>query len=398
MLPLATISRRGAERLRGGHPWIYRSDVTSSEGEPGDLVQVMSERRRPLGLAWWSSASQIALRMVEVFHDSTPPADEALLLRERLAAAVAYRASLAIDASAYRLVHAEADRLPGLVVDRYGDASDPTRVWLVLQTLCQATDRRLSAIVDELVGLVHPTGVLTRNDPKVRSFEGLDSSVAVVYGEVPELVKVREGQTTLEVDLRHGQKTGLFLDQRENHAAAERYARGRALDAFSYHGGFALAMARRAESVLALDASAPAIEAIRANAAQNGLGNVEAREANVFDELRELEISRARFETIVLDPPAFAKNRAAVDKAVAGYKEINLRAMKLLTPGGTLLTCSCSHHVDEALFQAIVEAASADAHAPMALIERRLQAVDHPVLLGVPESSYLKCLVLRRIA
>jgi 23S rRNA (cytosine1962-C5)-methyltransferase len=397
--PPVVISRRGVDRLRSGHPWIYRSDVLSSEAEPGDLVEVRSERKRPLGLAWWSSASQIALRLVEVFHDAAPPADDSTLIDRRIAAAIDYRGRLEIDATAYRVIHAEADRLPGLVVDRYGDASgDPSRMWLVVQTLCQATDRRLAAIVERLVARLSPAGVLTRNDPKVRSFEGLDSSVEVVFGEVPEVVTVRDGQTTLEVDLRRGQKTGLFLDQRENHAAAARYARGRALDAFSYHGGFALAMARRADHVLALDSSEPAIGVIQENARRNGIANVEAKEANVFDELRELEISRARFDTIVLDPPAFAKNRAAVDKAAAGYKEINLRAMKLLAPGGTLLTCSCSHHIDEGLFHAIVEAAAADAHASMVLLERRLQASDHPVLLGVPESSYLKCLVLRRMA
>ncbi len=391
--PLVVISRHGVDRLRSGHPWVYRSDVVSSEAEPGDLVRVLSERRRPLGIAWWSSASQIALRMLQGFQESEGSADERAMLDTRLRTAIDDRAGLAIDATAFRLVHAEGDRLPGLIVDRYGDGE---RVWLVVQTLCQATDRRLAAFVDRLVEFTQPAGVLARNDPKVRLLEGLDLRVEVVYGDVPERIDVREGLTTMRVDLRQGQKTGLFLDQRENHAAAAGYARGRVLDAFAYHGGFTLAMARRAETVLAIESSASAVAVLRDNAARNGATNVEGREANVFDELRELEVSGARFETIVLDPPAFAKNRASVDRAAAAYKEINLRALKLLAPGGHLLTCSCSHHVDDALFQAILESAAADAHASIVLVERRLQARDHPVLLGVPETSYLKCLVLRR--
>jgi 23S rRNA (cytosine1962-C5)-methyltransferase len=391
--PLVVVSRHGVDRLRSGHPWVYQSDVVSSEAEPGDLVRVLSERHRPLGVAWWSSASQIALRMLQGFQASEGRADERTMLDQRLRTAIDDRAGLAIDATAFRLVHAEGDRLPGLIVDRYGDGE---HVWLVVQTLCQATDRRLAAFVDRLVEFTQPAGVLARNDPKVRLLEGLDLRVDVVYGNVPERIVVREGPTTMRVDLRQGQKTGLFLDQRENHAAAAGYARGRVLDAFAYHGGFALAMARRAETVLAIESSASAVAVLRDNAALNGATNVEGREANVFDELRELEVSGARFETIVLDPPAFAKNRAAVDRAAAAYKEINLRALKLLAPGGHLLTCSCSHHVDEALFLAIVESAAADAHASIVLVERRLQARDHPVLLGVPETSYLKCLVLRR--
>jgi 23S rRNA (cytosine1962-C5)-methyltransferase len=392
--PQVVVSRRGADRWRAGHPWIYRSDVVSGTADPGDLVQVVSDRQRPLGLAWWSSTSQIALRLLEGAQDPDRGRDERALLDARLRAALAYRVSLAIDATASRLVHAEADRLPGLIVDRYGEGVE---TWLVIQTLCQATDRRMETFVELLVEHLQPVGILARNDPKVRRLEGLETRVDVVFGTVPELVEVREGETVFAVDLHHGQKTGLFLDQRENHAAAARYAHGRALDAFAYHGGFALAMARRAETVLALESSAPALAILRANVARNGLSNVEAREANVFDELRELEVSGSRFETIVLDPPAFAKNRASVERAAAGYKEINLRALKLLVPGGHLLTCSCSHHVDDALFQAIVESAAADAHVPTVLVERRLQARDHPILLGAPETAYLKCLVVRRL-
>ncbi|HYN08447.1 MAG TPA: class I SAM-dependent rRNA methyltransferase [Vicinamibacterales bacterium] len=383
------ISRRGAERIRANHPWVYRSDVLSSDARAGDLVRVTTERDRPLGWAFWSDASQISLRM---FSSSPEPHfDERALFQDRLRQAVDYRASLAIDGTACRLVHGEADRLPALIVDRYAD-------WLVLQTLSQGMDRRLAVIVELLVEIVRPRGVLARNDPKVRRLEGLEEKVDVVFGEVPAVVDVREGRIQHRVDLRHGQKTGLFLDQQENHAAAARYARGRALDGFSYLGGFALQLASACDSVLALDSSAPAVAAIRENAARNQVTNLEAREANVFDELRELGVSGERFHTIVLDPPAFARNRAAVERAVAGYKEINLRALKLLEPDGHLVTCSCSYNVDEALFEAILEDAAADARAVVALVEKRMQARDHPVLVGVPETHYLKCLILRKLA
>jgi 23S rRNA (cytosine1962-C5)-methyltransferase len=391
-VPVAVVSSKGAERLRAGHPWIYRSDVRSVAADPGDLVGVETERGRPIGWALWSSTSQIALRSV---GSDVDPADEAGWLRARLAAAAAYRDTLDIDASAWRLVHAEADRLPGLIVDRYGDEGG---VFLVVQTLCQGMDRRLPAVVAALSELAAPRGVLARNDPRVRRLEGLEQRIDVLAGEVPDTVEVREGRIRLRTSLREGQKTGLFLDQRENREAAARYARGRALDAFAYQGGFALAMAGRATSVLALDSSAAAVAAMRENALRNGVSTVEAREANVFDELRELEGARERFDTIVLDPPAFAKNRASVARAVAGYKEINLRAIKLLSQGGVLLTCSCSYHVDEALLLEIVAEAARDAGAVLALVEKRMQSRDHPVLVGVPETWYLKCLVLRRVS
>ena len=366
---------------------MYRADVVSADAEPGDLVRVADERKRPLGWALWSSTSKIAIRLVT----RERAIDEPAFWRERLARAVAYRASLAIDATAYRLVHGESDGLPGLIVDRYAE-------YLVVQTLCQGMDRRLPEIAAALADLLAPRGILARNDLKVRRLEGLDESVAVVAGEVPDAVAVTEGPIRYDVDLRHGQKTGLFLDQRENHEAAARYGRGRALDAFTYVGGFALRLAGVCQSVLALDSSGSAVAAAARHASANGLTNVDCREVNVFDELRELEIAGARFEMIVLDPPAFAKNKASVPRAVAGYKEINLRAIKLLTAGGHLITCSCSYHVDEALLTAIVQAAAADARATVTLVEKRMQARDHPVLVGVSETHYLKCLVLRRVA
>ena len=392
MAATVVISRRGADRVRSGHPWVYQSDIVESDAAPGDLVRVREQGRRAVGWALWSSQSQISIRMM---GGPAEAVDERALFGERLRAAIAYRAELDIDGTAYRLVHGEADRLPALIVDRYGDDRG---AFLVIQTLCQGMDRRLDLIVELLGEIVRPTGILARNDPKVRRLEGLDEEVAVLAGDVPDTVRVREGDVTLQADLRHGQKTGLFLDQRENHALAARYTRGRALDAFTYHGGFGLHLARRAASVLAIDSSAAAVAATRANAAANGLTNLEAREANVFDELRELETAGERFETIVLDPPAFAKNRAAVERAAAGYKEINLRALRLLAPGGHLITCSCSYNVGESLFLDIVADAAADARATVTLVEKRTQARDHPVLVGVPETHYLKCLVLRKLA
>ena len=386
-MPRVTVSRRGEERVRHGHPWIYRSDVEEVDAAAGDLVPVIGARGRPLGHALFSDRSEITLRMVE--YGSTPPS--ATLLRDRLAAAIDFRRSLALDATAYRLVHGEADRLPSLIVDRYGD-------YLVVQALSQGIDRRIPEIVEALVELVRPAGILARNDPRVRLLEGLEQRVEILHGSVPERIDVREGAVEYQVDPWRGQKTGLFLDQRENREAALRYARGRLLDGFSYNGGFALALAPRCESVLAVDISEDAVVRIRENAARNRLTNVEARAMNVFDELRELERVGARFETIVLDPPAFAKNKAAVRKALTGYKEINLRALKLLAPGGFLVTCSCSYNVSEAMFVDVVSSAAADAGVEVSLVEKRAQGRDHPILINVPETYYLKCLILRKLA
>jgi 23S rRNA (cytosine1962-C5)-methyltransferase len=402
MTPTVVISRRGADRVRAGHPWIYQSDILEAEVESGDLVRVREERRRGIGWGLWSSQSQIALRMMVVGSSGSlgslgsekDELDERALFESRLRQAIDYRATLAIDGTACRLVHGEADRLPALIVDKYGDASGE---YLVVQTLCQGMDRRATLVVELLHEIVRPRGVLARNDPKVRRLEGLEERVDLLAGEIPETVAVREGDVTFQADLRRGQKTGLFLDQRENHVVAASCAAGRALDAFTYNGGFALHLARRCSSVVALDSSEAAVALTRANAAANGLTNLEAREANVFDELRELEASGEHFDTIVLDPPAFAKNRAAVGRALAGYKEINLRALRLLAPGGHLITCSCSYHVDESTFVAVVTNAALDARVTVTLVEKRTQARDHPVLVGVPETHYLKCLVLRKL-
>ncbi|MEQ1726787.1 MAG: class I SAM-dependent rRNA methyltransferase [Vicinamibacterales bacterium] len=385
MNPTVTISVRGEQRLRGGHPWIYRSDINEAAAGPGDIVAVRNVKGRVLGSALYSDRSQIAIRML-TYGERT--ADDALIA-SRIESAIAFRESLGIDATAYRLVHGEADLLPSLVVDRYGD-------YLVVQALSQGMDRLLPAVVRTLSERLNPKGILARNDPKARVLDGLPQEVAVLQGEVPETVTVQECGLEYEVDLRHGQKTGLFLDQRENREAAARYARGRVLDCFSYNGGFAMKMASRATETIAFDISEDAVARVRATALRNGV-SVDARVGNVFDELRGLDRVKERFDTIVLDPPAFAKTKSAVEKAITGYKEINLRALRLLKPGGFLVTCSCSYNISEGMFAQIVYDAAVDAETHVTMVEKRMQGRDHPVLLGVPETYYLKCFILRKL-
>ena len=388
---IAFLKPRGEDRVRGGHPWVYRSDIADVTGEnPGPVVEVRGPRDRKLGHALFSDQSQITIRMISrAVSPDDPPIDEAFW-RSRLESAIRFRDTLQINATAFRLVHGEADLLPSLIVDRYGD-------YLVMQMLSQGMDRLAPRLVKLLVEITGAKGILARNDPKVRTLEGLEQKVEILHGDVPETIAVTEAGITYNVDPWHGQKTGLFLDQRENREAAARYARGSMLDCFSYNGGFGLVLARHCESVEALDVSADAVARITQNAAANGITNLTAREANVFDELRHLERDGVRFDTIVLDPPAFAKNKASIPNALAGYKEINLRALRLLNPGGFLITCSCSYNVDEAMFAETVFSASADARIPVTVVEKRMQGRDHPVLLGVPETYYLKSFILRKL-
>jgi len=384
---VALLTKKGETRVLRGHPWIFRSDVSRVDGaSPGSVVRVQGTHGKPLGFALHSTRSEIRLRMIE-----RGPELGAHWLRDRLAAAIEWRQTVAKDAAACRLVHGEGDGLPSLVVDRYGD-------YLVLQTLSQGTERLKDAIVRALVELLSPKGILERNDPRVRSLEGLEPRVGLLHGEVPDIVLIDEGGIVLEADLWKGQKTGLFLDQRENHLMARSYARGRVLDGFTYNGGFALSVARQAEQVIAVDLSAEALERVKSNAARNGVANVETRDANVFDLLRELHAKGERFSTVILDPPAFAKSKDAVEKAGRGYKDINLRALRLLEPGGCLITCSCSYHIHESDLEDILTAAAVDAGATVTVVEKRRQARDHPVVLGVPETYYLKCFVLRKLS
>lgn len=386
MEPRAVVTPRGEDRIAGGHLWVYRSDVADVQASGGEVVAVVGARRRLIGRALYSDRSQIALRLL--VHGDRPV--DAAFWRARLEAAIRFREGLGIDATAYRLVHGEGDLLPSLIVDRYGEH-------LVVQSLSQGIERALPEITAALVEHLAPAGILARNDVKVRALEGLGQEVALLHGAVPPAIPVREGPIEYEVDPWTGQKTGLFLDQRENRAAGASYARGRLFDGFSYNGGFAMRLAASCDQVVAADISADAVARIEANVRRNGLTNVRAIEANVFDELRRLERERERFDTIVLDPPAFAKNKASIERALAGYREINLRALRILSPGGCLITCSCSYHVDEAAFAQVIYESAIDAGVHVGVVEKRMQGRDHPVLLGVPETYYLKCLIVRRI-
>jgi len=385
-MPTVLVSKRGEARIVYGHPWIFRSDVARADGAgEGSVVRVVGPQGRALGHAFHSSRSEIRLRMLTRAEELSPT-----YVADRLDAAIAWREKIAPGAEAYRVVHGEGDGLPSLVVDRYGD-------YLVLQTLSQATEALKDQVVDHLVERLRPKGVLERNDPRVRMLEGLEQRVGLLHGEVPDVVEVTENGVKLEADLWKGQKTGLFLDQRENHAMAAGYARGKVLDAFTYNGGFALQVSPQADEVLAVDVSEDALARVKRNAERNGITNVTVQEANVFDLLHDLDAAGRKFDTVILDPPAFAKSKDAVEKARRGYKEINLRALRLLTPGGCLITCSCSYHVHESDLEAILVSAAVDARASVTIVEKRRQSRDHPVLLGVPETYYLKCFVLRKL-
>ncbi|MGA1996159.1 MAG: class I SAM-dependent rRNA methyltransferase [Bryobacteraceae bacterium] len=380
------VNRKAAGRAASGHPWIFSSDVTDLDGaQPGDVVTVLDPNGRPLGTAHYSSTSQIALRMLSSKVEQT--GREFFL--QRLRAAEAHRRAVVSDSDAYRVVHGEADLLPALVVDRYAD-------YLVLQTLDQGMDRALPEIVSCLEEIFQPKGIIARNDVPVRAKENLPLASVVVSGEIPASVSVSMNGLSLTADLVHGQKTGIFLDQRENYLAAARYARaGKALDCFTSTGGFALHLAPKVESVEAVDSSAAALDRGAANARSNGIGNLDFRQADVFDLLSGYASARRQFSMVVLDPPAFAKSRRNLDAAAAGYKEINLRALRLLGSGGILVTCSCSHHIGEAMLLEVVAQAALDAGRTLRVLERRTQSQDHPILLTVPETLYLKCLILQ---
>jgi 23S rRNA (cytosine1962-C5)-methyltransferase len=379
------VNQKAADRVASGHPWIFASDITDRDGaEAGVAVKVADSRGRPLGTAHYSSASQIALRMLS---GSVEEIGRDFFLR-RLKAAEEHRRKVVRHSNAYRVVHGEGDRLPALVVDRYADC-------LVLQTLDQGMDAAKEQIVSCLDEIFHPRAIVARNDVPVRAKEQLPLESAVLQGEAPECVTVEMNGLTLRADLLRGQKTGIYLDQRENYRAAARYAAGgRALDCFTSTGGFALHLAGKCESVEAVDSSASALATAQTNAQANAIENVHFSEADVFDLLAGHVSTHTRFSMVVLDPPAFAKSRRNLEAAITGYKEINLRALRLLGPGGILVTCSCSHHVSEATFLELIAQASLDARRTLRVLERRTQAQDHPILLTVPETHYLKCLVL----
>ncbi len=378
------VNRKAAGRVASGHPWIFASDVLSSEGaEAGEAVEVIDWKDRPLGTAHFSAASQIALRMLTRGRQEIGRE----FFAQRIRIAQEYRSRVVRGTDAYRVVHGEGDLLPGLIVDRYKD-------WLVLQTLNQGMDRARTAIVESLVDLFTPRGIVARNEAAVRTREALPLESGVIWGETPEPFEFEMNGLRWQVDLLRGMKTGMFLDQRENYSAASQYGRGRALDCFTSTGGFALHLARKCDSVEALDSSAGALATAARNAELNGMRNIEFREMDVFAALAGFASARRQYDTVILDPPAFAKSRHNVDDALRGYKEINLRAMRLLNSGGLLATCSCSQRVSEADFLEVVAQAALDAGRQLRVVERRTQSADHPILLTVPETHYLKCIVL----
>ena len=383
----AIITQRGAERARAGHLWIYRSDVARAENVAGgSIVGVRDERGRSVGQALYSSRSEISLRLLTLSDEQI----DREWWRTRLRAAARRREGIAPDANAYRLVYSEGDLLPSLIVDVYDDV-------LVLQTLSQATDALKEMLVELLVEEHKPRAIIERNDVRVRELEGLEMRAGVVYGDAPNELEILQHGVRFLVQPLGGQKTGSFLDQRENRLAARKLAQGRALDCFTFNGAFALHLAPACESVLGFDISADAIRAAQRNAELNDARNIEFREANVFDALREMEAAGERFDTIVLDPPAFAKNRASVRPATRGYKEINLRALKLLNAGGVLVTCTCSYHMSEQMFLETIADAARDARRRVQLVEKRMQSSDHPILFGMPETYYLKCVIARAL-
>jgi len=376
----ARISQKGLRRVTSGHPWVFRSDIERRPANDAGVVAVEDHRGKPIGWALWSPASEISLRMIERDPSSTIDAG---WWHARIGRAVARRAPLAERANAYRLVHGEGDELPSLVCDRYDK-------WLVVQLLSAGLEAERGPIIDALQALCVPDGILARNDVAVRTRERLPRETTLISGDVPREIEVVEDGVRFIAAPWDGQKTGAFLDQRENRALVGRVATGRALDCFSYHGSFALHLAGRASRVTSLDISAPALERGRENAARNGLTNIDFVEADAFDYLRAAERSGERYDTIVVDPPAFAKSRSAIEGALRGYKDINLRAMRLLAPGGLLFTASCSFHLSRGLFHEMLEAAAADSGRRIVLRELRGQPLDHPELLTVPETGYLK--------
>ena len=379
------VNKKGADRVRNGHLWIYKSDIVAAEADGGSIVKVSDERGNSVGQALFSDSSQIALR----FLTQTNEIIDRDWWRKRILNA-ANRRALPEDTNAYRLVYSEGDLLSSLIVDRYDDV-------LVIQTLSQGTEAVKALLVEILVEEFHPRAIIERNDARVRQLEGLPLVAGTIYGDAPTEIEIVQHGLKFVVMPGGGQKTGSFLDQRENRIAAQKLAHGRGLDCFTFNGAFALHLASKCESVIGIDISAEAITAAQRNAELNQIANVEFRESNVFDSLREMESSGQQFDTIVLDPPAFAKNRASIKAAVRGYKEINLRALKLLKENGVLVSCTCSYHVSEELFLQIITAAARDAHRKLQIVEKRMQASDHPVLAGMPETLYLKCIIARVI-
>jgi 23S rRNA (cytosine1962-C5)-methyltransferase len=383
-LPVVKISRRGAKRLQDGHVWVYRSDIVSADGvAPGAAVGISDERGKFLGTALYSSSSQIAIRMISPHAVNDVPG----LVRERIQGAITYRERVVRDTDAYRVIFSEADFLPGLIVDRYNDL-------LSIQALTQAMDAEpvRSVVVGELKERLKPASIAERVDPRIRELEQLPALPSgLIHGERTGTIITMNG-VRFHYEALEGQKTGSFLDQRENYAAAARFAHGEALDVFCYQGGFALHLAQSGAKVTGVDSSRPALEVADRNASLNNR-EIEWVEANAFDLLRDYADAGRRYDTIVLDPPAFAKSKSNLETALRGYKELNLRALKMLRPGGILISCCCSYHVSPAQYLEVMGDSAHDVHRNLRIVENRGQAKDHPILLNVPETGYLKCVI-----
>jgi 23S rRNA (cytosine1962-C5)-methyltransferase len=385
MTARAIVNARAVNRWAHGHPWIYRSDVDQRPDVPAGVVEVADGRGRRLGVALWSPASEISLRLLERNPDVII---DASWWKNRIHDAAARRSDIAAGTNAYRIVHGEADGCPSLICDRYDR-------YIVVQLMSAGVEAHRDFIVQALEGLPGVDGILARNDVALRRKERLPVGVELLRGSVPEQVEVNEHGIRYLAAPWTGQKTGAFLDQRENRVLIGANTMGRALDCFSYHGSFALHMAPNADRVLALDASAAALERARANAALNGFTNVETRETDAFEFLKSAERSGEKYDTIVLDPPAFAKTKSALPAAIRGYKEINLRAMRMLAPNGILLSASCSFHLSKALFLDMLRDAAGDSGRRMILRELRGQPADHPEILTIPETGYIKSALLQ---
>ncbi len=380
-----TLTPKGERWRKNGHPWSYQDDLAAGDATlSGQVVQVQAPNGRVLGQAFYNGGSKIALRWLT--DDAAQKVDRAFWIA-RLKAALDYRQRVVCNSNACRLVFSEADAIPGLIVDRYDTV-------LVLQSLSLGVERILPTLVEGLQELVHPTAILAFNDSSVRTLEGLPKERRVLVGTQPERVVIQEGDRRYYVDVAKGQKTGIYLDQRDNRLRARDFARGRVLDAFAYQGAFSIQVADKADEVLAIEDSEWSVQMLKENLALNEIGNVKAERGNAFDRLRTLEQEKQKFDLVILDPPAFAKNKLEVEGALRGYREINLRAMQVLKPGGTLITCSCSYNISDEIFLQILREASSGAGRAVRLIETRTQSLDHPILLTHPESKYLKCLIL----
>lgn len=378
------LAYKGVETLKNRHPWVFRGAIKSLDARPGDVVDILDENRKLLGRGFYSAQSQIAVRVLTFFSDESI---DSAFFEKRIADAIAYRQTTVVDANAYRLISSEADFFPGLIVDRYADH-------LVIQTVCPGTEKIKNDIVALLKKHMDVACVVERNDVGARELEGLEKTKGILFGSLNPALEIQEGRIVHEVNLLEGQKTGAFLDQRENHVTSARYARGRVFDGFCYQGGFALHEALAAESVLAVDSSERAIAAAVHNAKRNRLTRLECRKGKVYDVLGEL-YGQQQFQMVSIDPPAFAKSKRDVESAKRAYREINARAIQVVEPGGYLLTCSCSYHMTENIFLEVLTDASRKAKRDLRLVEKRTQAADHPILLTMPESYYLKCLIFQ---